>query len=134
MGIFRSVTGKTVPAVEESEIVRSATVQLELSAEELLGSLSYTHLEQLTALEDPLKRAFYEIECIRGNWSVRALKRQIATLYYERSGLSMDKEKLADMAHSAAEKAEPKLAIRDPYIFEFLGLKAREAGNRGRWV
>lgn len=127
MGIFRSVTGKTVPAVEESEIVRSATVQLELSAEELLGSLSYTHLEQLTALEDPLKRAFYEIECIRGNWSVRALKRQIATLYYERSGLSMDKKKLADMAHSAAEKAEPKLAIRDPYIFEFLGLKAREA-------
>jgi hypothetical protein len=70
MGIFRSVTGKTVPAAEESEIVRSATVQLELSAEELLGSLSYTHLEQLTALEDPLKRAFYEIECIRGNWSV----------------------------------------------------------------
>ena len=68
----------------------------------------------------------YEIECIRGNWSVRALKRQIATLYYERSGLSLDKEKLADMAHSAAEKADPRLAIRDPYLFEFLGLKASE--------
>jgi predicted nuclease of restriction endonuclease-like (RecB) superfamily len=39
----------------------------------------------------------------------------------------MDKEKLADMAHSVAVKAEPKLAIRDPYIFEFLGLKASEA-------
>ena len=51
---------------------------------------------------------------------------QIATLYYERPGLSADKEKLAEMAHSAAEKAEPKLAIRDPYIFEFLGLKASE--------
>jgi len=66
----------------------------------LVQRLSFTHLVELLALEDPLKRAFYEIECIRGNWSVRALKRQIATLYYERSGLSMDKEKLADMAHS----------------------------------
>ena len=127
MGIFRSVTGKTYSATEESEIIRSATVQLELSAEKLLSSLSYTHLEQLTALDTPLKRAFYEIECIRGNWSVRTLKRQIAALYYERSGLSMDKEKLADMVHSAAEKAEQNLAIRDPYIFEFLGLKASEA-------
>ena len=93
----------------------------------LIQRLSFTHLVELLAIEDPLKRAFYEIECIRGNWSVRALKRQIATLYYARSGLSLDKEKLADMAHSAAEKAEPKLAIRDPYIFEFLGLKASEA-------
>ena len=58
---------------------------------------------------------------------MRALKRQIATLYYERSGLSTDKEKLADLAHSVAEKAEPKLAIRDPCIFEFLGLKATDA-------
>ena len=46
----------------------------------LMERLSYTHLELLTRIEDPLKRAFYEIECIRGNWSVRALKRQIATL------------------------------------------------------
>jgi predicted nuclease of restriction endonuclease-like (RecB) superfamily len=125
--IFRSVTGKTDSSGEESEIVRSATGQLQLSAEKLLGSLSYTHLEQLTALDTPLKRAFYEIECIRGNWSVRTLKRQIASLYYERSGLSVDKEKLADLVHATAEKAEPKLAIRDPYIFEFLGLKASEA-------
>lgn len=126
-GIVRSVSGKTDSVPEEVEIVRSATVKFELTAEKLLNTLSYTHLEQLTALDNPLKRAFYEIECIRGNWSVRALKRQIATLYFERSGLSIDKEKLSDMAHALAEKAESKLAIRDPYIFEFLGLKASEA-------
>ena len=45
---------------------------------------------------------------------MRALKRQIATLYFERSGLSTDKHKLAAMAHAAAEKTELKLAIRDP--------------------
>ena len=108
-------------------IVRSVTALFELPGEKLLSSLSYTHIEQLLALDDPLKRAFYEIECIRGNWSVRALKRQIASLYFERSGLSLDKEKLAAMAQETAETAEPKLSIRDPYIFEFLGLKPREA-------
>ena len=108
-------------------IVRSVTAQLAMPAEKLLNSLSYTHFEQLLGLEDPLKRAFYEIECIRGNWSVRALKRQIATLYFERSGLSKDKEKLSRMVQQGVETAEPALAIRNPYIFEFLGLRARDA-------
>ena len=58
---------------------------------------------------------------------MRALKRQIATLYFERSGLSKDKEKLAAMVQKGVETAEPKLAIRDPYIFEFLGLRAKDA-------
>ncbi len=115
------------PTVTRPETRKSVISELGADSWTLVQRLSFTHLVELLALEDPLKRAFYEIECIRGNWSVRALKRQIATLYYERSGLSMDKEKIADMAHSAAEKAEPKLAIRDPYIFEFLGLKASEA-------
>ena len=63
----------------------------------MINRVSYSHIELIVDLDDPLKRAFYEIECIRGNWSVRALKRQIATLYFERSGLSKDKEKLAAM-------------------------------------
>jgi len=109
------------------EIVRSVTAQLVMPADKLLNALSYTHFEQLLALEDPLKRAFYEIECIRGNWSVRALKRQIATLYFERSGLSKNKEKLAAMVQKGVETIEPKLTIRDPYIFEFLGLRAKDA-------
>ena len=115
------------PTVEQPDIRKSVISKYGADSAALVHRLSFTHLVELIALEDPLKRAFYEIECIRGNWSVRALKRQIATLYYERSGLSIDKDKLSDMAHSVAEKAEPKLAIRDPYIFEFLGLKASEA-------
>ena len=77
-------------------------------------------------LDDSLKRTFYEIECIRGNWSVRELKRQIGSLYFERSGLSTDKEMLAELAQTNADQAEPKLAVHDPYIFEFLGIKSRE--------
>jgi predicted nuclease of restriction endonuclease-like (RecB) superfamily len=105
----------------------SATPALGADGKTLTSRLSFTHLAELIEFDDPLKRAFYEVECIRGNWSVRALKRQIATLYFERSGLSTNKEKLAALAHAAAEQAEPKLAIRDPYVFEFLGLRPKEA-------
>ena len=96
------------------------------SGKTLISRLSFTHLVELVALEDNTKRAFYEVECIRGNWSVRELKRQINSLYYERSGLSKDKKKLTALVREGAETAEPKLAIRDPYIFEFLGLKPSE--------
>ena len=77
--------------------VGTASPQLGVEVEQLINRLSYSHIELIVDLDDPLKRAFYEIECMRGNWSVRALKRQIATLYFERSGLSKDKEKLAAM-------------------------------------
>ena len=111
------------------QIRGTASSEVDASLEKLFTRLSFSHFAELIAIEDPLKRAFYEIECIRGNWSVRTLKRQIASLYFERSGLSIDKEKLAALTHSGAEQAEPKLAIRDPYIFEFLGLKPQEAVN-----
>jgi len=92
----------------------------------LFNRLSYSHLEQLVELEDPLKRRFYEVETLRGNWSVRELKRQIGSLYFERSGLSTDKEALARLSHGGAEKQTPRHTIRDPYVFEFLGLNPRE--------
>ncbi len=100
--------------------------QLRIAPEELINRLAYSHLEKILDIEDPLKRAFYEIECLRGNWSVRTLKRQITSLTYERSGLSRNKEKLAALVKAGAEQGESKLAVRDPYVFEFLGIKSQE--------
>jgi predicted nuclease of restriction endonuclease-like (RecB) superfamily len=108
------------------EKVGTASPQLRIPPEKLIHRLSYSHLELIVDIDDDLKRTFYEIECILGNWSVRELKRQINSLYYERSGLSKDKTKLTALAQEGAEIVEPKLAIRDPYIFEFLGLKPKE--------
>lgn len=110
----------------ESIKVPTASALLALPAEKSINSLSYSQFRLLVDIDDNLKRAFYEIECIRGNWSVRELKRQIGSLYYERSGLSEKKGKLAEFIRSGAEQAEPKLAIRDPYVFEFLGIKPKE--------
>jgi predicted nuclease of restriction endonuclease-like (RecB) superfamily len=104
----------------------SPTPGFGVAAGDVLSRLSFSHIVELLQCDDTTKRAFYELECIRGNWSVRELKRQIASLYYERSGLSTDKAKLAALAQEDAERAEPTLAIRDPYVFEFLGLKPQE--------
>ncbi len=110
--IWESVTAK-------SPIVETVTAQL-------IHQLSFTHLAELIQLPDDTQRRFYEIECIRGNWSVRELRRQIASLYYQRSGLSKDKARLSEMAHAAAETLQPAHIVRDPYIFEFLGLRSRD--------
>ena len=115
------------PNFEKSnKIVETTSPQLKNDGQKLLSSLSFSHFTEILELDDPLKRVFYEVECIRGGWSVRELRRQIATLYYERSGLSTDKNKLAALVQSKAEKAESMLNIRDPYVFEFLGLNAKE--------
>ena len=104
----------------------SLNPELIASSRDIVSKLSFTHIAELLKCDDATKRAFYEIECIRGNWSVRELKRQIASLYYERSGLSTDKQRLSDLTQASAEAATPTLTIRDPYVFEFLGLKPQE--------
>lgn len=110
----------------KSQPVPPIQKQPAIPAVELIQKLSFSHFAELIVISDETKRLFYEIECIRGNWSVRELKRQIGSLYYERSGLSKDKKELSKLAQKGAEAADPRLAIRDPYIFEFLGLKPRE--------
>lgn len=112
-----------LPAAALIEKWEATSPQSALPARPLLERLSYSHFEQLVDLEDDTKRAFYEVECLRGNWSIRELKRQIASLYYERSGLSRDKSALSELANQGAERQAASLNIRDPYVFEFLGLR-----------
>ena len=111
---------------EADKKVPTVSAQFALPPQRLISDLSYSKFKLLTAIDDETKRAFYELECIRGNWSVRELKRQIASLYYERSGLSTDKKKLSELAHTDTELSEARLSIRDPYVFEFLGIKSSE--------
>lgn len=96
-----------------------------LPARQILQQLTYTHLVELVKIEDPQQRLFYEVECIKGNWSVRELKRQIGSLLYERTGLSKDKTKLIQLTHEQAQPLRSEDVIRSPYIFEFLGLPAQ---------
>ena len=92
----------------------------------ILNRLSFTHIIELLTIEDPLKRLFYEVETLKGNWSVRELKRQIGSLLYERTGLSLDKKGLLETVNRKAVPIRKEDIIRDPYIFEFLGLAQKD--------
>lgn len=110
----------------EFQIVETVAPQSLPASSDLLHRLSFSHLAELLELPDDTQRRFYEIECIRGNWSVRELRRQIDSLYYQRSGLSKNKSILSATTHARAETLQPAQIIRDPYIFEFLGLRSRD--------
>lgn len=132
--ILGSVTTKFTAELigQPSPIRGSATAELQntdnqLCAARLIEKLSYTHLEQLIAVEDATKRAFYEAECMKGTWSVRELKRQIASLYYERSSMSRKPERLAEITQQGAENNLVRDLIKSVYTFEFLGLNPKDA-------
>ena len=89
------------------------------------GKLSWSHYCELLSVADKDKRSFYEKEAINSNWSVRELKRQISTALYERLLLSkgdVNKQQVLDLSLKGIEIAEPKDIIKDPYVFEFLGI------------
>lgn len=89
------------------------------------GKLSWSHYCELLSITDENKRSFYEKESINSGWSVRELKRQIDSSLYERLLLSSgdaNKEKVLSLAQKGIEINQPADIIRDPYVFEFLGV------------
>lgn len=127
--IVQSLSGHLVDSeftnqVPSTEIVQTVSGQF---IPDHIKSLTFSHLDLFVDIEDPLKRSFYEIECIKGNWSVRQLKRQITSLLFERTGLSRKPEVLTELTRQGSEANQPELIIRDPYIFEFLGFKPSDA-------
>ena len=89
------------------------------------GKLSWTHYCELLYISDDDKRSFYEKEAINANWSVRELKRQISSSLFERLLLSngeTNKKKVLELALKGNEIAKPEDIVKDPYVFEFLGL------------
>ncbi|MBC7412601.1 MAG: DUF1016 domain-containing protein [Bacteroidia bacterium] len=79
----------------------------------LRHELSWTHYRLLSKLESDIKRNYYINEAIIANWNCRELQRQINTLSFERM-----------LQHNTSTEAPLTIhnVIKDPYIFEFLGL------------
>lgn len=89
------------------------------------GKLSWSHYCELLSISDADKRNFYEKEAANAKWSVRELKRQISTSLYERLLLSkgeVNKEQVMKLSMCGIEINDPKDIIKDPYVFEFLGI------------
>ncbi len=91
----------------------------------LSGKLSWSHYCELLSIAEKDKRSFYEREAVNSNWSVRELKRQISISLYERLLLSkgeVNRQEVLKLATTGIEITEPKDIIKDPYVFEFLGI------------
>lgn len=106
---------------------KSATVSHKFITppEVLINNLSFSHLREIMVIDDAFERFFYETECIKCNWSVRELRRQIKTNLYVRAGISKKPELL--IQPSEDNKNTTMLTIKDPFTFEFLGLDAKDA-------
>ena len=109
----------------ELQSVNNQPSEWNTQADRLFERLPYSHLKFISKIENPVKRAFYEMEAIRGCWSARELERQINSLYYERSGLSKNKEALSALVQRQAMPLQPKDIINTPVTLEFLGLNDR---------
>lgn len=107
---YRAFPQLGAPPVESNipsaALTKSALGQPSPLVVEDILRLSWTHWIELLHLDDPWKRAFYENECLRENWSVRQLQRQIGSLLYERTALSTDKFAAIERARQLDAEAE----------------------------
>lgn len=93
----------------------------------LRAQLSWTHLRELIALEDPLERRFYTELCQLERWSTRTLKSKIAGMLYARTALARRPAEVVQRELEALrneQRLTPDLVFRDPYVLDFLGLPA----------
>lgn len=79
----------------------------------LRTELSWTHYRLLSRLNSEEKSQYYLNESIQNNWNSRTLQRQINSLAFERVLEHKTKETHPETIQNL---------IKDPYIFEFLGL------------
>ena len=105
---------------------KSAKEEWQTPSDRLFYKLSATHLVLLANLKDPLKRAFYEQETIRGCWTVTELDRQVSSQYYERMGLSKDKKALQRLTAKNAQQMTPRDILHNPVTLEFLGMEQQD--------
>lgn len=91
----------------------------------LIQQLSWSHVIALLPLKDELQREFYVEMCRIERWSVRALRRMIDSMLYERTALSKKPEELIRQELTTLRETNllsSDIVFRDPYILDFLNL------------
>lgn len=91
----------------------------------LWNQLSWSHNRLIMNIDDDKRRNFYLEECIKSNWSVRQLERQINSFYYERliSTKEPYKEEVKNEINILEKKDKIENFVKDPYVLEFLDIK-----------
>lgn len=132
--IYSTLSNKSesrIPLMDKSTDAQTNTIcatvshKFQTPPEMIVSRLSFSHIREIMSVDDPLTRYFYEQECIKCTWSVRELRRQISTNLYFRTGISGNPEKMLSQSTVQGHDSAA-LQIRQPFTFEFLGLKAQE--------
>ena len=121
--------GRGYSKVSLLRMVRFAEVYPEpVIVSTLWTQLTWSHCWRLIALQDAHERRFYEALASRDHWSVRTLEQQIQRQLYQRTLGGRDTAGLAaDLVDVAVDAAAPEVALRDPYVLDFLGLESRHS-------
>jgi predicted nuclease of restriction endonuclease-like (RecB) superfamily len=88
----------------------------------ILTSFSYSHFVELTKINDPIKRKFYELLILKTTPTISELKRQISTLAFERVGLSKNTEVAFEDLKQKITPASFADVTKSHYFFDFLKL------------
>ena len=89
----------------------------------LSEQLSWSHYVELIKADSELELNFYLKQCEKENWSVRELKRQMKSMLFHHLALSKDKDGVLELSKSGQDITSAKDIVKDPYIFEFLGIE-----------
>ncbi|PQO44295.1 YhcG family protein [Blastopirellula marina] len=125
---------RTPSAKSEVGILQTVSAKSQNSKAEPLAALSsiaarfplpWSHYVKLLTIQDEKARSFYEQEALHGGWSVRQLKRQIDSQFYERTLLSKNKAAMLRTGSQSlpGDLLTPEEQIKDPFVLEFLDLK-----------
>ncbi|HNW81619.1 MAG TPA: PDDEXK nuclease domain-containing protein [bacterium] len=130
--IMTGISSSKIGELSDNQIVGLPTQELQQNLQnvefnennKILTSISFTHFVELIKIDDPAKRKYYEMLILKTQPNVKEIKRQIATLSYERLGLSKDKEKAFSQITKKITPAQPEDAVKSHYLFEFLGINS----------
>lgn len=94
----------------------------------LSRQLHWSHFLELLYLKEPLARDFYVQMCSIERWSVRALRKQVGSLLFERTMAAKQPEKVLEARLDALKETgsiEPDVLLKDPYLLDFLKINDR---------
>lgn len=91
----------------------------------LSQQLSWSHFIELASLADTLKIDFYTQLVLHGKWSVRQLRKEIDTQFFERSALAAQPEEVIKKELAllnTSERLNPDLVFKNTYVLDFMNL------------
>jgi hypothetical protein len=117
--LARQLTGKYGRNFEERSLRRMIQFTEQFQDIEIVPTLStqlsWSHFVELLPLKSPEARLFYARQAAAGQLGVRDLRSLISRKAFERTAIAN--------AQLAPDSSVPRNTFKDPYLFDFLGLR-----------